>query len=198
MESGPAPVGGHPSKHGTKVIAALIVVVISMGTTILVMVLDDLGVFDSPYPSESTALDMIDGAVTWTCQLDFWMYKNQTFDYRNLRLAWFYGTQWGMTTDELANYSQLNGGTSITVTRPFLLLSIHVTDILGNGLFERGDFIVFDYGEEGILKDTVYTVSLADVASEWNQEVSFAVHGSDFYSWNTEILPADYPWWIYH
>jgi hypothetical protein len=178
-------------------IIALLVVVILMGTTLLVMVLDDLNMFERPYPSESTPLSLVDGKVVWTGQLDYWMSENETFDYRNLRLAWGIAHSGGYTTNELANYTQLSTGTEATASRLFFDFSIHVTDLLGNGLFQRGDYVTFDFAPEGIPEDAVHSVALADVVSEWNQEFSFAIHNGGFYSWRSDTLPADYPWWVH-
>lgn len=189
---------GAKSNGKDRMIIALLVVVVLMGTALLVMVLDDLNIFERPYPSESTPLSLVDGKVVWTGQLDYWMDENETFDYRNLRLAWeIEGHQGGATMNELVNYTLLSTGTEATVSRSFYDFSVHVTDLQGNGLFERGDYVTFDFAPDGIPEDTVHSVALADVVSEWNREFSFAIHNGGLYSWGSDTFPADYPWWVH-
>lgn len=200
---------GSKSNGKDRMIIALLIVVVLMGTTLFVMVLDDLKILDPPYPSESTPLSLVEGDVIWTGELNYWMYESETFDYRDLRLYWRVAWVGRYITNELANYTQLSVGSLVTVTRPLTveysedgiachdLQEIHVTDLLGNGLFERGDYIAFDFAEYGIPEDMVHTVALVCVACEWNQEFSFAVHDGDFYSWESNDLPSDYPWWVY-
>jgi len=199
MASSESSPNGRPKADGKdRVILVLIIVVTLMGSALLVMVVDDLDLFEPPYSSESTALSLNDGDIVWTGQYDHWMGENETFDYRNLRLAWkVEGEGMGATTNEIVNHTLLSSGALATANRSLHYFSIQVTDLLGNGLFERGDFITFDFTEFGIPEDTVHTVALADVACEWNQEFSFAIHDGEFYSWSSDELPADYPWWVH-
>ncbi|HUV60546.1 MAG TPA: hypothetical protein VMW71_00055 [Thermoplasmata archaeon] len=200
---------GQETRGTDRVIIALIIVVILLSAAIAVMVFDDLGILEPPYPSEDTPLELVDGEIMWTGELDHWMNDSQTFDYRNLRLHWLVGDTGRHTTDELANYTQLSVGSLVTVTRPLIVeyrvdgityhdvQEIHVTDLLGDGLFGQGDSIAFDFAEYGIPEDTIHTVALADIVCEWNRELSFAIHDGDFYSWESDDLPSDYPWWVY-
>jgi hypothetical protein len=68
--------------------------------------------------------------------------------------------------------------------------------VAGNGIFDSGDYIVFDYGIESISEDNVFVLALACVIyPEWNEEYSFAVNDGRLYAWRSYSLNTHDPWW---
>ena len=115
-------------------------------------------------------------------------------------------------TYHLANESQLallSAGSEATMSRPmnvtgytdggdyFSMSQIHVTDLLGDGLFDVGDYITFDIMELPIPEDTTFTIGLACYTEPvWVFEYSFAVSNGELYTWQTFCLGYDWPWYV--
>ena len=201
-----------PSR-AARVVVVLFVVIILMSTAILYQWLDLGDVFESPYPSETTSLNLVDGDVVWANQ-GISHFIGYTMNYSNISLRWMAHLDvatLNIGTYELANETQLavlSTGSEATLTRNmsagitvngdeyFSLQRICVTDLTGNGLFDMGDYITFDFGEHAIPEDTVHTVALACVTDPiWHAEFSFAVHNGEFYTWRSSDLNWHEPWW---
>ena len=187
-----------------RIVAALVVVIILMSAALLYQWLDVGDMFDPPYPSEVTPLSLDGNEVMWEYQGISW-FSGYTLNWTNMSVWWggFHdedsGWAYHATPESFLTYGgeNLSQGVEATVVIPAGLYdqTIH-TDVTGNGVFDSGDYIVFEYGSETVPEDNVFTVALAcHLHPEWSEEFSFAVADGDFYSWRSSSLNTDDPWW---
>ena len=218
-------------RNAAKVILALAIVLTMAMLGLLVAILDITGPFDAPYPSESTPLGWDDGSIAWTASETYIFAENHTLyatgdhepsdlyeeyggwgrNYSDMRFLWSYSR--GSFQGHIVNDSEqqeLSYGLMATVETCVggIILngeehefSLVVTDLQGNGAFDRGDQIVFKmspiaaafaYGDE---INTLALVCLGDPGIFWGAELSFAFHDGGFYSWESGDLSWDQPWW---
>jgi hypothetical protein len=213
------------SKSGRagRVVALLIVALILMTSAFLYQWLD-LGSLlrSSPsYRSETTPLNMVDGDIVWV-NPGISHFPGYTLNYSNMSLFFQVSLHQepdggglgigGVGTHNLANESQLallSTGSEVTMSRPmgltgytdggdyFSMSQIHVTDLLGDGLFDIGDYITFDMEVQPIPEDTTFTIGLACYTEPvWVFEYSFAVSDGEFHTWPSFYLEYDWPWYV--
>jgi hypothetical protein len=213
------------SKSGRagRVVALLIVVLILMTSAFLYQWLDLGSLFKSSpsYRSVTTPLNLVDGDIVWV-NPGISHFPGYTLNYSNMSLTFQVslhqepdGGGLGIErvyTYHLANESQLallSTGSEVTMSRQmnltgytdggdyFSMSQIHVTDLLGDGLFAIGDYITFDIGEEPIPEDTTCTIGLACYTEPvWVFEYSFAVSHGEFCTWRSFYLEYDWPWYV--
>jgi len=192
-----------PGRAG-RVIAVLVIVIILMSAALLYQWLDIRNMFDSPYPLEETPLSLDGNDVLWEYQGISW-FSGYTLNWTNMSVWWggFHdestGWSYHATPESFLAYGaeSLSQGVEATMAIPAGLYDQTLfTDVTGNGIFDSGDYIVFDYGVETIPENNVFTVALAcHLYPEWNEEFSFAVDDGDFYSWRSYSLNYEDPWW---
>ena len=191
------------SGRAGRIVAALVIVIVLMSAALLYQWLDVGDMFDSPYPSEVTPLSLDGNGVLWEYQGISW-FSGYTLNWTNMSVWWGgfrdEGSSWAYRAhpETFVAYGaeNLSQGLEATMVIPAgLYEQERFTDVTGNGIFDSGDHIVFDYGEI-IPEDNVFTVALAcHIHPEWSMEFSFAVDDGDFYSWRSYSLNTDDPWW---
>ena len=221
---------GKSPKSAAKVIFALAIALTLVMLGVLVAILDIGGLFEAPYPSETTPLSWDNGSITWTAADTVIFGENHTLisygdedpsdlyaefggwgrNYSDICLSW--GHWHGATTGPVVNDSEqleLSAGVAATVENYVggtfmdgqeVDYSLVVTDLQGNGAFDRGDQITFKVSSSigaSVYEDEAYTLALAYLGAHFVYvgEFSFAFHDGKFYSWKSDSLNWDQPWW---
>lgn len=192
------------SGRAGRIVAALVIVIVLMSAAMLYQWLDVGDMFDPPYPSEVTPLSIDGDGVLWEYQGISW-FSGYTLNWTNMSVWWggFHdedsGLSYHCTPESFLAYGaeNLSKGVEATMVIPAgLYEQLLFTDVTGNGIFDSGDYIVFDYGIESIPEDNVFTVALAcHIYPEWSEEFSFALDDGEFYSWRSYSLNTEDPWW---
>ena len=166
---------------------------------------------EAPYPSESIDLgfSLVDGNVLLTEQYSYF-FENHTSNkreslcpYAGAKVA-FLIERSGIVGLPFGNSSILSTGVSATMTQRLLdgtfNATIDITDSTGNGAFDAGDTILFRvlFHSAPMPEDTVCTIGLAyfpegNYASVYT-EMSFAIHDGKVYSWLSDNLSTEGPW----
>jgi hypothetical protein len=137
-------------------------------------------------------------------------------NYSNMRVHWeFRNAAIGGSVANDSMQLELSSGSEATVVGPMggiftddgqeVDLNLVITDLLGNGAFDRGDRIVFETDPSvgaSIYEDEVHTIALAYVdpqhqAATYVGEFNFAFHNGEFYSWSGSELNWNSPWYEY-
>ncbi len=217
-------------KNAAKAILALAVALALIVLGALVAILDIGGLFSPPDPSETTPLSWDDGSVTWTAAETVIFAENHTLtavgdddpsdlyeefggwgrNYSDMCFSWghSHGTIGGLVVNE-SEQQELSLGfeaTVVSIVGGIIVdnhefdLSLEITDIQGNGAFDRGDRIIFKVppsAVSSVYADDVYTLALCYLGERFAYvgEFSFAFHDGEFYSWESEVLSWDQPWW---
>jgi hypothetical protein len=194
------------SKQGraVRIFVVLLVVIVILSASLAYHLLDLGSLFDSPYPSEATPLSLDGDSVKWAYQGIAW-FSGYTINYTNMSLWWggFQGDgcSWSYGLRP-ANFQAHGADTLSEGVQTTLVIDlgeycqVRLTDVAGNGIFDSGDYIVFDYGIESISEDNVFVLALACVIyPEWNEEYSFAVNDGRLYAWRSYSLNTHDPWW---
>lgn len=119
----------------------------------------------------------------------------------------------------MANDSEQNAlslGTEATIVIPLwgtyvdgqeIFYSLAFTELQGNGAFDRGDFLTLETSpitDASAYGDMIFTLALVYLEQEplrpsplpWKMdEFSFAFHDGEFYSWQSDFLNWEQPWW---
>lgn len=194
--------------------------------SVLGAILDIGGLFDPPYPNESTPLSWTEGLVAWTAVdtvifdggggyslFPDHMDPSDCYDMsdgwgRNYSCIRFYwescdGGFFGPLVNDLEQ-QELCSGIETTADFPFawrgdgVTYSLVVTDLQGNGAFDRGDSITFKRSPSAnTYEDDVYAIALICLCPQVLRigEFSFAFHDGEFYSWESRDLDWTQPWW---
>ena len=157
--------------------------------------------FAPPYPSEDTPIELTVDGVLWTCEYDPPAYSN----YSHMKMIWVEDT-FSSAAPVVAAEDQelLSTGVSATVDNGWAT----VTDVLGDGRFGSGDSILFKClsvdPSAFPVEDSEYVVALVYASDEYAYsgwtlvnygEFSWAVHDGEFYSWESQELAWQVPWW---
>ncbi|UCE91875.1 MAG: hypothetical protein JSV90_01640 [Methanobacteriota archaeon] len=195
---------------------------------VLVAIIEMENPFSPPYANEVTPLSWDESLVTWTSVdtviFDggggYWthtgdpaeMYEMQDGfgrNYSSMRFCWEYSD--GGVGGSCANDSrqlELSTGTETTVECSIvreweedvgeIRYSLVVTDLQGNGAFDKGDSITLKKSPSaGLYGNDVYTVALVCLYPVLVKigEFSFAFDDGEFYSWESTQLDWHQPWW---
>jgi hypothetical protein len=217
-------------KSAAKVIFALAIALVVVTLGVLVAIVDMGNLFQPPYPSETTPLSWDEGSVVWTAvdtivftgsgyvismedtnPSDLYAeYDGWGRNYSSLRFSWgrIHGTLGGLVVND-SDQQELSAGVEATVESYVggaimdgqeVNYSLVVTDLQGNGAFDRGDQITFKVSSSigaSAYEDEAYTLALVclDPRILHVGEFSFAFHDGEFYSWESSVLTWDQPWW---
>jgi len=186
-------------RRAAVIMLALLVVLTVVVAGILVQSLNVGRPFKPPYPSETTPLSLAGDDLKWSPLFDtsFDGWSNYS-DYR------FHYVNWGGALAGQAGQEQLSSHSEATVlgfvgrtvgSDESYWLNMSVTDSTGDGFFGAGDNVIFMGMPHQ--NDTVYVVALhysgGRVMGGW--EYSFAIHDGKFYSWASNTLDWNTPWW---
>jgi len=217
-------------KNAAKVIFALAIAFVAVIVGVLAAIVDIGSPFESPYPSETTPLSWNDGLVVWTA-VDTIVFTESGYaiatgdddpsdlyaeyggwgrNYSSMHFGWgSHEMRFGAVAND-SEQQELSAGVEVTIERyaggavvygQEINYSLVVTDLQGNGAFDRGDqitFKVFPYTGAVYYEDEIYTIALVYVIDPWSLyvgEFSFAFHDGEFYSWTSSVLTWDQPWW---
>jgi hypothetical protein len=205
---------GAKPRRAMQIILCLSVVLVLILVVVLVQALDLSDPFAPPYPSEDTPLSLTTTGVTYTMDNTVTHYGSYP-NYTSLRFHWGEvgpsgnGALWGLVADEIEQ-QRLSMNSSATVevfvaaqgaVPEWISYYLVIKDVQGNGVFENGDSITFRTNSSSILaplEDRVYIISLAFIDDGWGRglgEYSCVVHGGKFYSWRSDTLNWNQPWW---
>jgi hypothetical protein len=165
----------------------------------------------APYPSGKLAFSLVNGNVLFTNGPAGRWYNstsNTTEElqlYTGAKMAFgIRGSGWG--TGYFGDEPQLsaNTGAPSTWIRQLYVspnITMELTDLTSNGVFDNGDTILFKMVP--MQEDTVFFIGLAyfPPGSPWGDspatytEMSFAVHDGKLYSWYSDYLTTQEPWW---
>jgi hypothetical protein len=186
--------------------AAVVVLTLSI---VLVLVLagwalQSLHIGREPYPSQETPLSLENDAVVWD-QVGSMVVGDASipFNYSGMMYAFQYNFESGgylRSGNSFGNQSLLSTGSMATMHQIIMEgtavnASMDITDSTGDGSFNTGDRIVF--GIEPLSEDTIYTIGLYflhDLGMSMSMELSFAIHDGKLYSWNSQYLNTEEPW----
>jgi len=161
----------------------------------------------APYPSQELGLSLVDGNVLFSKEYTTHWF-NETSNatepinpYAGADFAFgIVGSGWG--THAFGDDPQLSANTGAPSSMNLSLfvspsISAELTDSTSNGAFDRGDSILFRI--EPLQEDTVFFMAFAffprgDSPSAYT-EMSFAIHDGKLYSWLSDNLPTQDPWW---
>ncbi len=130
-------------------------------------------------------------------------------NYSSIRFYWEYsdGGLGGFCAND-SRQQELSAGTGTTVEDPIMWTweedvgeieySLVVTDLQGNGAFDKGDSITLKKSPSaGLYGDGVYTVALVCLHPVLLKvgEFSFAFDDGEFYSWESSELDWTQAWW---
>ncbi len=131
-------------------------------------------------------------------------------NYSSMRFSWgdTHGTHGGLVVND-SEQQALSAGVETTVESYVgsiigldleIDYSLVITDLQGNGAFDRGDQIAFRASSSmgaSFNEDETYTLALVclDPRIMSVGEFSFAFHDGEFYSWESSMLNWDQPWW---
>lgn len=162
----------------------------------------------APYPSQELGFSLINGNVLFTqdtpTQLGNFSSPNTTVPSTPYEgaLGAFGIVEYGWSTFNFGNAPQLSAHTGAPSTMNLtsggspISVNLTLTDLTSNGVFDKGDTILFKVVP--LQKDTVYFVALAFFPGggwgPWSTEMSFAIHDGKVYSWFSNNLPAQKPW----
>lgn len=140
------------------------------------------------YPSEDTPLTLAENGIMWTAE-----HGNNSLLHSNYTwLAIFIydgvdSVHWNLGDTPqsvgLHNYCAVSNQTLGDFT-----VSLNLTDVAGNGLFERGDYFVLAVLNGASFAElTTYVVSIVFNNAVWyyHMDISFAIDGGTLYSWNS-------------
>lgn len=214
----------NPRRAATVILAFAIALCVAI-LGILAAVIGIENPFDPPYPNESTPLSWTQDLVAWTAvdtvvfsggggytvsdQLDpsdcYEMDDGWGRNYSCIRFHWEMcdGGFGGPIVND-SEQQELSTGIKTTAEFPFawrgdgITYSLVVTDLQGNGAFDKGDSITFKSAPSAnTYEDDVYTIALIciDPRLLYIGEFSFAFHDGEFYSWESNELDWTEPWW---
>jgi hypothetical protein len=187
------------SRRVAVLVLALAVILVLTGVMLLMSHFDQ-----APYPSEKTGFSFVDGKVLYTQEFTFSAGFNNTTSpcvYTGMKIHFQTGTVMsGLNWYYFGDQSQLSTHARATMNQSLAEgynASMEITDLTGDGGFNKGDTILFTLAP--LLEDTVYTMGLAFTAEGQTVAVieqSFAIHDGEFYTWNSHYLNTGWPpWW---
>jgi hypothetical protein len=215
----------NPRRAATVILAfAIALCVAILGILVAIVGIEDP--FDPPYPSEQTPLSWTGDLVAWTAANTVVFYGGGEYaifpDHMDPTDCYEMQDGWGRNyscirfhwedcdggwSGLIANDSeQLELSTGVETTAEFpigrrgdgVAYSLVVTDLQGNGAFDRGDSITFKSSPSAdTYEDDVYTIALICLCPQVMKigEFSFAFHDGEFYSWESNELDWIQPWW---
>ena len=218
-------------KNAAKVIFALAIAFVAFIVGVLAAFLDIGSLFEPAYPSETTPLSWNGGSVMWTAvdtvifsgsgysiatgdddPSDLYAeYGGWGRNYSDMQFSWqrTSGTMSGAVAND-SEQQELSAGVVATIESYVggtivydqeINYSLVITDLQGNGAFDRGDQITFKvspYMDAIYYEDEIYTIALVYGIDPWYLyvgEFSFAFHEGTFYSWESSELNWSQPWW---
>jgi hypothetical protein len=109
----------------------------------------------------------------------------------------------------LNDQSELSLGFEATITIPAggwvldgqeIEFNLAFTDFQGNGYFDKCDLVALEASPNigtTVFRDYIYTLALAYICPTYRYvpEFSFTFHDGEFYSWESDTLNSDQPWW---
>ena len=171
----------------------------------LVLELSHFG--QAPYPSQELGFSLVDGNVLFT-QGPTLRWHNETSNttepvtpYSGAMGA-FGGEGYGWGSFWFGDEPRMSAHTGLPSIDYLPLggsigLDLQITDLTSNGFFDNGDTILFRIAT--LQEDTEYFIALAFFPQgDTNPsctEMSFAIHNGELYSWYSDNLPAQEPWW---
>jgi hypothetical protein len=191
---------GAEPRRAAMIVMTLVVILILIVAGNLFQLLNVGRYFEPSYPSETTPLSLVNNGVQWKGFV--------TFPGSNYSKYVFYwdlgdGALYGPVASE-SQQAQLSSGTAATVIvtvgqAPDLSywLNLSITDSTGDGIPGSGDYIRFTGPPQE--SDTVYTLALAFVEGAGGRsggwEYGYAIHDGNFYSWMSDRVSTETPWW---
>jgi hypothetical protein len=187
--------------------AIVLSLMVVLGIVLAGWALQSLDIGGRPYPSQDTPISLVDGTVVWN-QVGSTVVvvgdDEVPFNYSGMKLAFQYNFNGGghlRFTGAFGNQSLLSTGSMATVhefisSGTVVNASMDIMDSTGDGSFNTGDRIVFVI--DPLLEDTIYTIGLYylhDLGNSMSQELSFAIHDGKLYSWNSNYLNTEEPWY---
>ena len=162
----------------------------------------------APYPSDDIIpMKFVDGKIVYTCDSTI-AFPNETpaesFPYAGMKILFQIAYVNGAMTMPIAdfgNHTLLGAGSRATVHQVLVSstwanVSIDITDITGDGSFDKGDTMTFDILP--LEEKFVFTVGLLWVSPEHGNamafEASFTVHDGKLYAWFSDALDSR-PWY---
>lgn len=167
----------------------------------------------APYPSEDVGLSLIDSKMVLFTQGPVMRWWNQTSN-ETLPYTTYCGAKAAIGSEDsgwgsfpFGDDSNLSAQTGVPSTQyrdwdGSIGLSWELTDVTSNGFFDEGD--TFALTISSLKEDTVFFFGLAFYPygtsfRPWCSEMSFAIHSGKLYSWYSDYLPSQTPWWSsYH
>lgn len=187
---------GAKPKRAAVIVATLVVILILIVGGNLFQLLNVGRYFESPYPSETTPLSLVNNGIRWDNPIMFQgsSYNKTVFHWRDLG---------GHVAFE-SQQAQLSSGSAATVIMTVAQaadlsywVNLSITDSTGDGAPGYGDYITFTGAPQE--SDTVYTVALAYLGGVRGgfvgAEYSYAIHDGKFYSWMSDTANTGMPWW---
>ena len=195
---------GAKPRRAAMIVMTLVVVLILIVAGNLFQLLNIGRYFESPYPSETTPLSLVNNGVKWEGFLVF-----QGSNYSKYVFYWNLGDSSGAIGGHVAfesQQAQLSSGSAATVIMTVAQaadmsywFNLSITDSIGDGVPGSGDYIIFTGPPQE--SDTVYTLALAYVGGvgagfgSGGSEYSYAIHDGRFYSWMSDRVHTGTPWW---
>jgi hypothetical protein len=207
--------GAKPRRAATIVLTLIIVFVLAVAGLVFQWTLLDNQTRESedepgsPYPSDlDTHLTLVNSTVLYVQDFSSDGYGN----YSGMRFglganhgdfpmnANYSHGRW-LSVNPFGNQSQLGLSVRATVIESIWTgsqgnASIEITDIDGDGCFNIGDTMSIML--DPLPEDVVFTMAFfseSDIGGKLSWELSFAVHGSEFFAWRSSYLPWEYPWY---
>ncbi len=203
-------------RRAMQIVLCLSVALVLILVAVLVSSLDIGDPFAPPYPNEVTPLSLTATGVTWTSdyQLNYFGWE---YNYSDLRFSWGkdipagHSAFLGNVADDLQQ-QLLNTSSSATVEAriggegavpEWIWYYLVIKDVQGDGAFGIGDTVAFRTNTTSVqppLEDTVYTFALVYMRDGHGYgfglgEYSCAIHDGKFYSWHSDTLSWNRPWW---
>jgi hypothetical protein len=146
------------------------------------------------YPSEDTPLTLVENGIMWTADHGNDSLLCSNYTWLTIRISdgvrpidGVYNVLWYLGDTPLSlgltNYCVVSNQTLCGLT-----LSLNITDVAGNGLFERGDyFLITVLNGASFAEQVTYKVSILFNNPIWfyHRDISFAIDGGTFYSWDS-------------
>ncbi|MEM4264818.1 MAG: hypothetical protein QW505_03450 [Thermoplasmata archaeon] len=197
-------------RNATRILAVLAISLILIAFVLVAQAMNISRYFGPPYPNDTDSpLSLNGNSIIWTQRTTI-IYGNPGYGqkYSDIHLAFAYpdGVVGGKAVCNETQEQQLSAGSSATIRYTLVKiidgngatvfsLNISVTDVSGDGKWGIEDFIAFE--PKPLMEDTTYTIGYAWVTSNASEyaEFSFAIHDGKSYSWHSETLPTENPWW---